>query len=122
METGRGVAAATKVTRLSNRSLSTLPTPTDAIVNLRQIKAHTAAFVTFSGKPPSEARVAKERLRIEKALVDAGYAPASSETLTYPLRRQEAARGDVAAGTSIARASVRKTPVQVRLPRSVRNP
>merc|ERR1712216_195728 len=41
-----------------NESLSTLPTPTDAIVKLRQIPAHVAAFVTFSGKPPSEARVA----------------------------------------------------------------
>mmetsp|Transcript_10537 Transcript_10537/g.31453 ORF Transcript_10537/g.31453 Transcript_10537/m.31453 type:complete len:224 (-) Transcript_10537:19-690(-) len=77
---------ATKVSFVmaSNESLASLPTPTDSVMSLRQIPAHTAAFVKFSGPPPSEARVAKERARIEKALAASGYAAsAAAETLLY---------------------------------------
>ena len=45
---------------------------------------HQAAFVRFSGKPPSEQRVAKERARLEEALAKHGYeVRRPEETLTY---------------------------------------
>ena len=48
--------AATKVSFVmsANETVRSLPVPTDASMALRQIKPHTAAFVRFSGKPPSE--------------------------------------------------------------------
>ena len=56
---------ATKVSFVmsANETVRSLPVPTDSSMALRQIKPHTAAFVRFSGPPPSEQRVAKERAR-----------------------------------------------------------
>ena len=67
-----------------NETLRSLPTPTDAIVSLRQVPGHTAAFVRFSGPPPSEAKIARARSRVEAALEASGYAPQkNAPTLTY---------------------------------------
>ena len=78
--------AATKVSFVmsANETVRSLPVPTDSSMALRQIKPHTAAFVRFSGKPPSEQRVARERARLEEALAKHGYAVVRpEETLTY---------------------------------------
>ena len=61
----------------TNETVRTLPVPTDSSMALRQIKPHTAAFVRFSGPPPSEQRVAKERARLEAALAKHGGARSS---------------------------------------------
>ena len=54
------------------------PTP-----SMRPLRTQ-AAFVRFSGKPPSEQRVAKERARLEAALAKHGYeVRRPEETLTY---------------------------------------
>lgn len=67
-----------------NESLRSLPAPEDAVVRLRPVPAHAAAFVTFAGPPPSDARVDRERARVEAALADSGYAAVSgAPTLTY---------------------------------------
>ena len=77
---------ATKVSFVmsANETVRSLPVPTDSSMALRQIKPHTAAFVRFSGPPPSEQRVAKERARLEAALAAHGYeVRRPEETLTY---------------------------------------
>lgn len=77
---------ATKVSFVmsAEETMRSLPVPTDALVSLRQIKPHTAAFVGFSGPPPSEERVARERRKLEDALATHGYAVLNAdETLTY---------------------------------------
>lgn len=67
-----------------NETLRSLPVPKDAAVVLRRIPAHTAAFVRFSGPPPTDKRVARERAELITALGRAGVRPASdSETLVY---------------------------------------
>ncbi|CAB9514966.1 SOUL heme-binding protein [Seminavis robusta] len=66
-------------------SLKTVPTPLDNKVNIRQVPGHTLAVRTFSGPPPADARVEKERAKIETALAKAGrqVPGASEETLVY---------------------------------------
>ena len=79
-------ARATKVSFVmaANETLRSLPTPTDAGVRLRAIPGHTAAFVRFSGPPPSEAKIAAARARVEAALASSAFSPvAGGETLTY---------------------------------------
>ena len=78
--------AVTKVSFVmaSNETVRSLPTPTDANVKIRSVPGHTAAFVRFSGPPPSEELIAKSRARVEAALASSAYEPVhSSETLTY---------------------------------------
>ena len=56
----------------SGYTLKTVPKPLDKKkVKLRQVPAHTLAVKTFSGKPPSDERVRKERERLQAALVKA---------------------------------------------------
>ena len=106
-------SAATKVSFVmsANETVRSLPVPTDSSMALRQIRPHMvrtrrhrfiresgfpptpstrhhlatqAAFVRFSGPPPSEQRVAKERARLEEALAKHGYeVRRPEETLTY---------------------------------------
>ena len=61
----------------SNCTLKTVPKPLEKKVKLRQVPAHTLAVRTFSGPPPSDKRVLKERERLVAALTDAGMAPKS---------------------------------------------
>lgn len=66
-------------------SLKTAPKPLDNNVKIRQVPAHTLAVRTFSGPPPNDKRVQKERLKLEKALAEAGLdvPDSDSETLVY---------------------------------------
>jgi SOUL heme-binding protein len=68
-------------------SLNTAPKPLDRNVKVRQVSPHTLAVRTFSGPPPKDERVQKERVKIEAALVKAGLqipgGPAAVETLVY---------------------------------------
>mmetsp|Transcript_24793 Transcript_24793/g.98438 ORF Transcript_24793/g.98438 Transcript_24793/m.98438 type:complete len:230 (+) Transcript_24793:94-783(+) len=67
-----------------NESLRTLPVPTDADVRLRQVPAHTAAFVAFAGGRPSETLVARKRAALDHAVKKHGFRPVrNAETLTY---------------------------------------
>lgn len=93
-----GSAAATEATRKSNAkktkvsfvigskySLQTAPKPVDPKVKIRRVPSHTLAVKTFSGPPPNDDRVQKERTKIEKALEAARRkVPGSeAETLVY---------------------------------------
>lgn len=66
-------------------SLKTAPVPLNKNVKLRQVSSHTLAVRTFSGPPPKDQRVEKERQRIEQALIKAGKSipSPSKETLVY---------------------------------------
>ena len=66
-------------------SLKTAPAPLDNSVQVRQVPAHTLAVRTFSGPPPKDSRVEKERAKIEAALAKAGRAVPgpNEETLVY---------------------------------------
>ena len=66
---------------------STAPRPLDSAVKVRDVAEHYIAARTFSGPPPSEQRVARERERIEAALEANGLTPVTrgddGETLVY---------------------------------------
>ena len=69
-------------------SLQTAPVPLNPKVKVRQVPAHTLAVKTFAGPPPTDARVEKERAKIQAALQMSNYVlPTSSssngETLVY---------------------------------------
>ena len=66
-------------------SLKTAPKPLDKNVKVRQVPSHTLAVRTFSGPPPDDKRVRKERVKLEKALAQAGLdVPGpDAETLVY---------------------------------------
>ena len=68
-----------------NESLKTLPVPTNSTVQLKQIPAHTAAFVTFNGKRPSDALVATKRQILDTSLKRSGrFRPQrNAPTLVY---------------------------------------
>ena len=55
----------------SNYSLKTVPRPTDKNVKLRQVPGHTLAVRKFSGPPPKDDRVEKERKILEQSLSQA---------------------------------------------------
>lgn len=85
-----GASSSTTKTKVSfvigtKYSLKTAPTPLNKNVKLRQVSAHTLAVRTFSGPPPKDKRVQKERKRLEASLAKAGkQVPSSSkETLVY---------------------------------------
>ena len=52
----------------SDYTLKTVPKPMEKKVTLRQVPAHTLAVKKFSGKPPSDERVQKQRERLQSAL------------------------------------------------------
>lgn len=67
----------------SNYTLRDLPKPVDKNIKLRKVPAHTLAVRTFSGPPPRDERVVKERARIERTLEKAGIRWSNKETLVY---------------------------------------
>jgi len=69
----------------SKYSLKTAPKPLDKNVKIRQVPAHTLAVKKFSGPPPNDKRVQKERVKLEQVLVAAGETPPGpeQETLVY---------------------------------------
>lgn len=68
----------------SKYSLSSAPRPMDQKVKVRQVKSHVLAVRTFSGRPPTNERVRKERGKIEEILAKQDLRPKSdSETLVY---------------------------------------
>lgn len=76
----------TKVSFVIGRkfSLKTAPKPLDRNVSLRQVQGHVLAVRKFSGPPPSDERVERERQRVERALMnDLNLEPADNETLVY---------------------------------------
>lgn len=83
------VSGGTKKTRVSfvigkNYNMKTAPIPLNSNVKLREIPAHTLAVRTFSGPPPKDERVIRERALIDKALAKAGVkVKCNSETLVY---------------------------------------
>lgn len=83
-ETG-GRTGSTKVSFVigSKYTLRTAPTPMDRSVRVRNVAPHLLAARTFSGPPPSEKRVARERAKILAAMDENGLRPADKETLVY---------------------------------------
>jgi SOUL heme-binding protein len=86
----RGDSITTKKTKVSfvigtKYSLKTAPKPLDNNVKVRRVPGHTLAVTTFSGPPPKDARVRKERAKIEAVLAKAGREVPSpnDETLVY---------------------------------------
>ena len=69
-----GTSKKTKVSFVigNKYSLQTVPQPIDRNVKIRQVAAHTLAVRTFSGPPPKDERVQKERQTIEQALLQSG--------------------------------------------------
>jgi len=69
-----------------NESLRTLPVPTESIVKLRQLPAHTAAFLSFPGGRPSPSVVDRKRRALDAALRRNGLfkpKPRDDATLVY---------------------------------------
>jgi len=67
----------------SEYTLSNVPRPIDKNVTIREIPVHYAAVRTFSGPPPTDERVGKERSRINAALEKANLVPASSSLFSF---------------------------------------
>jgi SOUL heme-binding protein len=68
----------------SNYTLKTVPKPLEKKVKLRQVPAHTLAVKSFSGPPPKDKRVLKERQKLGAVLADAGIsAKNDGTTLVY---------------------------------------
>ena len=67
----------------SKYSLKTVPTPLDKNVKLREVPAHTLAVRSFSGPPPKDERVKKERAMLEESLLKANLKPKNDDTLVY---------------------------------------
>jgi hypothetical protein len=67
----------------SNYTLRTVPKPLEDKVKLRRLPGHTLAVRTFSGPPPKDARVSKEREKLVAALEDAGLSPKNDDTFVY---------------------------------------
>lgn len=69
----------TRVSFVLERAYSrrTAPAPLDRAVRVRDVRPHLLAVRTFSGKPPSEARVERERTRIVDALAANGMRAAN---------------------------------------------
>ena len=85
VRTGGGNKSKTKVSFVigSKYTLKTVPRPMESNVKVRQVPGHTLAVRNFSGPPPSDAKVKKERATIETALLTANIKPKSDETLVY---------------------------------------
>ena len=71
----------------SNYSLGNLPIPASSAVRLRRIPPHRAAFVKFSGPPPSPDLVSRKRAGLLRELEASGYglhnAAVDATTLIY---------------------------------------
>lgn len=67
----------------SKYSLKTAPKPLDKKVKLRQVPGHTLAVRSFSGPPPKDERVRKERTILEESLLKENMRAKSEETLVY---------------------------------------
>lgn len=83
---GGGNDIKTKVSFIvgSKYTKKTAPKPIDKNVTIREIASHVLAVRTFSGPPPRDDTVMKERARIEKALIEANMRPKQKkETLLY---------------------------------------
>ena len=62
----------------------TAPRPLDSKVRLKDVRPHLLAARKFSGPPPTEARVERERARIIAALAENGLQPDTSvDTMVY---------------------------------------
>ena len=71
--TGKGSTNTSSKTKVSfvigkKYTLKTVPKPVDKNVKIRQVPSHVLAVRTFSGPPPNDERVEKERQRVEAAL------------------------------------------------------
>jgi len=64
-------------------SLKTVPKPLDKNVKLREVPAHTLAVRTFSGPPPKDERVKKERALLDNSLSKANLKANNDDTLVY---------------------------------------
>eukprot|EP00588_Corethron_pennatum_P010225 CAMPEP_0194274672 /NCGR_PEP_ID=MMETSP0169-20130528/7697_1 /TAXON_ID=218684 /ORGANISM="Corethron pennatum, Strain L29A3" /LENGTH=244 /DNA_ID=CAMNT_0039017933 /DNA_START=56 /DNA_END=790 /DNA_ORIENTATION=- len=67
----------------SKYSLKTAPKPLDRNVIVRTVPGHVLAARKFSGPPPSDLKVERERQRLEKALDGVGLRRADEETHVY---------------------------------------
>eukprot|EP00980_Cylindrotheca_fusiformis_P006322 scaffold1356_cov123-Cylindrotheca_fusiformis.AAC.3 len=67
----------------SQYSLKTVPKPMDKNVRLRKVPSHTLAVRTFSGPPPTDDRVQRERNVLEQTLSEVNILPKGDETLVY---------------------------------------
>jgi len=64
----------------SNYTLKTVPRPLDKRIKLRQVPAHTLAVKSFSGPPPKDERVVRERQRLESVLAKEGISVKDDDT------------------------------------------
>ena len=64
-------------------SLKTVPKPLDKNVKLREVPTHTLAVRTFSGPPPKDERVKKERALLDNSLSKANLKANNDDTLVY---------------------------------------
>lgn len=81
-----GGAKNTKVSFVIGKQYTkrTAPVPLSKNVKLREIPSHTLAVRTFSGPPPKDDRVVRERAILDQTLAGAGMsAKSDTETLVY---------------------------------------
>jgi hypothetical protein len=64
----------------SQYTLKTVPKPLESSVKLRQVRGHTLAVKSFSGPPPKDERVMKERRKLEIILANAGIPITKDQT------------------------------------------
>eukprot|EP00568_Trieres_chinensis_P012812 CAMPEP_0183294434 /NCGR_PEP_ID=MMETSP0160_2-20130417/2782_1 /TAXON_ID=2839 ORGANISM="Odontella Sinensis, Strain Grunow 1884" /NCGR_SAMPLE_ID=MMETSP0160_2 /ASSEMBLY_ACC=CAM_ASM_000250 /LENGTH=258 /DNA_ID=CAMNT_0025455765 /DNA_START=61 /DNA_END=840 /DNA_ORIENTATION=+ len=89
VRTAGSMAGETKVSFVigSKYTLKSIPKPKDGSVSLREVPSHYLAARRFSGPPPKDDRVVKERERILNSLEESGMKPAKGregeETMVY---------------------------------------
>lgn len=64
-------------------SKKSAPRPTDSSVKVKTEPAHVLAVRSFSGPPPNEERVSKERQRVIEALEAVGLRPSDDDALIF---------------------------------------
>lgn len=64
-------------------SLKNVPKPTDKNIKLREVPGHTLAVRTFSGPPPKDDRVQREREILEHSLSQSNLQAKNDDTLVY---------------------------------------
>jgi hypothetical protein len=67
----------------SKYNLKTVPKPKDKSVKIVKVDEHCLAAVTFSGPPPSDERITKERDMILQTLEKEGIRAKGKETMVY---------------------------------------
>jgi len=82
---GSNTAKKTKISFVigSKYTLKTVPKPKDKSVKIVKVDEHCLAAVTFSGPPPSDERITKERDLILQTLEKEGIRAKGEETLVY---------------------------------------